>query len=138
MTTGPTGITGATGPTAGPTSMPMLTFIVRSRKTGPIVDGAVTATTREEAIEQCLARASEGETIEIMDVQEVPAERLGEYPGVTGVTGVTGTATTSRLNRAQLNEMTKEELLEEADRVGAEVSASWTKAEIIDAIVKHK
>jgi len=41
-------------------------------------------------------------------------------------------------NRAQLNEMSKDELLAVADRWGVDVNHSWNKADIVDAIVKHK
>jgi hypothetical protein len=43
-----------------------------------------------------------------------------------------------RKTRAQLGEMTKEELLAVAEAEGAEVTASWTKPDLIDAIVKRK
>lgn len=44
----------------------------------------------------------------------------------------------AKMGRAQLNEMTKEELVEYADDHDIEVAASWPKADIVDAIVKHK
>jgi heterodisulfide reductase subunit A-like polyferredoxin len=47
-------------------------------------------------------------------------------------------AAAPRKTRAELNEMTKEELLEVAEDEDVEVAASWTKADIIDAIIKRK
>jgi hypothetical protein len=44
---------------------------------------------------------------------------------------------TSKLTRAQLDEKTKEELVDYAEQMGVEVSQSWLKDEIIDAIVKR-
>lgn len=46
---------------------------------------------------------------------------------------------TAKETRAQLEAKTKEELLDQADDEDVDVAASWTKAEIIDALVKaHK
>ena len=39
-----------------------------------------------------------------------------------------------RAGEANLEDMTKDELVDEADRRGVEVAKSWTKAEIIDAL----
>jgi hypothetical protein len=47
-------------------------------------------------------------------------------------------APAAKPNRAALNDMTKEELVEYADDHDIEVTASWPKADIVDAIVKHK
>ena len=41
-------------------------------------------------------------------------------------------------SRAQLNEMTKEQLIEYADDHDIEVMHSWSKGDIVDAIAKHK
>lgn len=46
-------------------------FIVRSRKTMPIVDETITATSRETAIHQVVQTAAEGEEIEVLDAKEV-------------------------------------------------------------------
>jgi hypothetical protein len=46
--------------------------------------------------------------------------------------------TTGKMTRVQLNDMTKDELVEYADDHDIEVTASWPKADIVDAIVKHK
>jgi len=43
-----------------------------------------------------------------------------------------------KLTRAQLNEMTKDELVEYAEDHDIEVTHSWLKEEIIDAIVRHR
>jgi hypothetical protein len=46
---------------------------------------------------------------------------------------------TPKETRSQLEAKTKEELLEQADDEDVDVASSWTKAEIIDALVKaHK
>jgi hypothetical protein len=42
----------------------------------------------------------------------------------------------AKKTRAQLNEMTKEELVDYADDHDIEVTASWSKADIVDAIAK--
>jgi hypothetical protein len=47
-------------------------------------------------------------------------------------------AGTAKHTRAQLNEMTKDELMELADDEDVDVAASWSKADIVDAILKHK
>jgi len=47
-------------------------------------------------------------------------------------------STEPKKTRAQLNEMTKEELVEYADDHDIDVTPSWPKADIVDAIVKHK
>ena len=39
-----------------------------------------------------------------------------------------------RAGEVNLDDMTKDELVDEADRRGVEVSKSWTKAEILDAL----
>jgi hypothetical protein len=44
----------------------------------------------------------------------------------------------AKKTRAQLNEMTKEELVEYADDNDIDVTPSWSKADIVDAIAKHK
>ena len=62
-------------------------FIVRSRKTGATTDSTVTAESREEAIVQAVKSAAEGESIEVMDVKELPAAEAGP----TGATGTSGT-----------------------------------------------
>ena len=125
--TGPTGATGATGPM-------MKSFLVRRRVTHPVEDVTVEAATRDQAIAQVVANADEGDQIEVLDAKEMPVEG-----GATGATGPTGTTTTSsKHSRAELNEMSKEELLDVAEAQGVEVNAHWNKADIVDAIVKHK
>lgn len=62
-------------------------FIVRSRKTGAITDSTVTAESREEATVQVVKSVAEGESIEVMDVKELPAAEAGP----TGATGTSGT-----------------------------------------------
>lgn len=62
-------------------------FIVRSRKTSAITDSTVTAESREEATVQVVKSVAEGESIEVMDVKELPADTAG----VTGPTGTSGT-----------------------------------------------
>ena len=57
------------------------------------------------------------------------------------ITGTSGAAEREsrappKLTRAQLDEKTKEELVDYAEQMGVEVSQSWLKDEIIDAIVK--
>ncbi len=47
-------------------------------------------------------------------------------------------AAAPKLTKAQLEEKTKEELLDLADDKGISVAASWTKADIVDAINKAK
>jgi hypothetical protein len=65
-------------------------FIVRSRKTSPITDATVNATSRERAIQQTLDTAAEGESIEVMNVQELPSTGPTGTTGTTGTTGATG------------------------------------------------
>lgn len=77
------------------------------------------------------------------------------WDAATGATGPTGSGPAGRLagppmgpigsaapdtrpTRAQLNEMSKDELVATAEAEGAEVNHSWTKADIVDAIMKHR
>lgn len=83
--------TGATGPT-GPA---MTTFYVKSRVTHPIEITTVEASTREDAIQKTLDGVDEGDTIEIMQVQESPYANEGPT-GATGVTGTTGASGAAR------------------------------------------
>jgi hypothetical protein len=48
----------------------MATYIVKSRKTGPITITSVDAEHREEAIAKTIEAVAEGESVEIMDVKE--------------------------------------------------------------------
>ena len=52
----------------------MPTFNVKSRKTGPLTTVAVEADDREHAIAQAIERAGEGESIEVLQVDEAPAD----------------------------------------------------------------
>jgi hypothetical protein len=79
-------MTGTTGATGSATS----TFVVKSRKTLPIVLTTVTATSREEAIAQLVKTAAEGEEIEVMDAKEDISGTAGGPTGATGVTGASG------------------------------------------------
>lgn len=126
----------------------MAVFTVRFRKAGPITDVVVEAPTRDVAIAGVVEDArNAGEEVEVFDCKE-GENSIGPIgpPGVTGATGATGTmgltntthSAETKKTRAELNEMTKEELLEEAAAEGVEVSAHWNKADIVDAIVKHK
>ena len=120
----------------------MPTFHYKGRKTSEIMTGTVEAETREEAIAQITAMAAPGEEIDVMQVQEGPT---GGGPtgttgttGTTGATGASGAARGARATRAQLNEMTKEELISEAEAEGVDVNHSWTKSDIVEAILHHK
>jgi hypothetical protein len=114
----------------------MPTFSYKGRKTSEIMTGTVEAETREEAIAQITAMAAPGEEIDVMQVQEGPTG--GGATGTTGTTGASGAARGTRASRAQLNEMTKEELISEAEAEGVDVNHSWTKSDIVEAILHHK
>lgn len=58
----------------------MPVFRVRSRKIGPVTLGDVTADSREHAINLATARAGEGESIEVLDAQQLS----DDMAGVTG------------------------------------------------------
>ena len=127
--------TGATGP-EGP---PMKTFYIKSRRTSPILFSTVDAPTRDDAIHAMILACPPDEQIEVLQVEETAySDGPTGTTGTTGTTGATGGTGAARANRAQLNDMTKEELIEEAADRGVEVHQNWTKADIIDAIVKHR
>lgn len=48
-------------------------YLVKSRKTSAITEETVTADSREQAIAQAVQAAGEGESIEVMHVEEVVA-----------------------------------------------------------------
>jgi hypothetical protein len=66
----------------------MPTFLLKVRKTLADEIVSVDAPTREEAIVQIVHAAGEGESVEVLDSEELPA-------GPTGMTGVSGTSGTS-------------------------------------------
>ena len=117
----------------------MASFAVKSRVKGAITLATVEAETREDAVMQTTAAAAEGEEVEVMDVKELPGGTSGGATGATGTARVAGpVAPGVKPTRAQLNDMTKEELLEVAEKEGAEGNQSWNKADIVDSIIKHQ
>lgn len=115
----------------------MASFYVTARKTTPLTPLTIEAETREGAAAQVVAEAEEGATVEILEIRELGPTEVA--PPTGGVTGATGSAMLdAKPSRAQLNEMTKDELLAVADKEDVDVNSSYTKAEIVDAIVKHK
>jgi hypothetical protein len=54
----------------------MPVFRVKSRKIGPITLGDVTADSREHAINLATARAGEGESIEVLDAQQLSDDMI--------------------------------------------------------------
>jgi hypothetical protein len=111
----------------------MPSFVIRSRTTDEITETTVEAETREQAIDQTVTAGATGTQVEILSATEVIG--TGAAPGPTALAAEPAEG---KKSRAELNEMTKEELLAEAEAEGVEVSAHWNKAEIVDAIVKHK
>lgn len=63
----------------------MPTYNITARKTSPVVPVQVEAETRELAITQVVEQAGEGEEIEVLQCEELPAE--GGSGGATGATG---------------------------------------------------
>jgi hypothetical protein len=127
----------------------MATFHVKFRVKHAAEITTVEAETREGAISQVINDATEGEgdEIEVLDAKMEPGT-----DGSAGVTGATGAATraagpasagpaalgTNKATRAQLNEMSKDELVATAAQEGAEVNHSWNKDAIVEAILKHR
>jgi hypothetical protein len=142
----------------------MPSYLVRSRTTGPILETVVEASSRDAAIAQVVhgeagpvgatgttgatgasgaAMAATGPTGPGPEVEVLGADEITAGPtGTAGQRQLAGNphagAAATKKSRAELNEMTKEELLEEAEEEGVTVHANWNKADIIDAIVKHK
>jgi hypothetical protein len=54
----------------------MPVFRVKSRKIGPVTLGDVEADSREHAINLALARAGEGESIEVLDAQQLTSDMI--------------------------------------------------------------
>jgi hypothetical protein len=54
----------------------MPVFRVKSRKIGPVTLGDVTADSREHANNLALARAGEGESIEVLDAQQLTPDMI--------------------------------------------------------------
>ena len=54
----------------------MPVFRVKSRKIGPVTLGDVTADSREHAINLALERAGEGESIEVLDAQQLTPDMV--------------------------------------------------------------
>jgi hypothetical protein len=125
----------------------MPSYNVTSRVTHAATVATVEALHREDAVRQVVHAAEEGDEIEVSNVEELPGT-AGGATGATGgvfgfgaspgaVAGPTGGHET-RATRAQLNEMSKDELIAVADKEGAEINHNWNKSDIIDAIVKRK
>jgi hypothetical protein len=117
----------------------MPSYEVKSRVTHAATVETIEALHREDAVHQVVANATAtpGDEIDVLTVTELP----GTSGGATGATGATGGAFgvgETRSTKAQLNDMTKDELLSVAASEGAEVSEHWNKGDIIDAIVKHR
>jgi hypothetical protein len=115
----------------------MPSYEVKSRVTHAATVETIEALHREDAVHQVVANATAtpGDEIDVLTVTELPGT-AGE--GVTGATGGVFGVGETRSTKAQLNDMTKEELLSVAASEGAEVSEHWNKGDIIDAIVKHR
>jgi hypothetical protein len=115
----------------------MPSYEVKSRVTHAATVETIEALHREDAVAQVVANATAtpGDEIDVLTVTELPGTG-GE--GVTGATGGVFGVGETRSTKAQLNDMTKEELLSVAASEGAEVSEHWNKGDIIDAIVKHR
>lgn len=74
----------------------MPTFYLKSRKTMPFEYTTVNAISREEAIAQVIHSAGEGESIEVLDSEDITSS-VGPS-GTTGTTGTTGgTGPTGRM-----------------------------------------
>jgi hypothetical protein len=124
----------------------MPSYEVKSRVTHAATVETIEALHREDAVHQVVTNvtATPGDEVDVLTVTELP----GTSGGATGATGATGGAFDAfgtqahapedRVTRAQLNEMTKDELLAAAEREGAEVNHNWNKGDIVDAIVKHR
>jgi len=67
-------------------------FNITARKTSPITPVVVEAENRELAIIQVVEAVAEGETVEVLQCVEVPADA----PPTGGATGATGGATSHR------------------------------------------
>jgi hypothetical protein len=67
----------------------MPTFLLKTRKTLALEVVSVDAPTIEEAILQTVKSVAEGESIEVLDSEALPAGATGST-GATGTTGTTG------------------------------------------------
>jgi hypothetical protein len=79
--------------------------------------------------------------LELLGDKGKPKEIKSEAKSATLATQYAGgkaAAPAAKPNRAALNDMTKEELVAYADDNDIDVTPSWPKADIVDAIVKHK
>jgi hypothetical protein len=117
----------------------MPSYEVKSRVTHAATVETIEALHREDAVHQVVANATAtpGDEIDVLTVTELPGTS-GGGEGATGATGGMFGVGETRSTKAQLNDMTKEELLSVAASEGAEVSEHWNKGDIIDAIVKHR
>jgi hypothetical protein len=50
----------------------MATFVVKSRRTSPTLTASIDATSREEAVDKVAKSCPEGETVDILEVEELP------------------------------------------------------------------
>jgi hypothetical protein len=117
----------------------MPSYEVKSRVTHAATVETIEALHREDAVHQVVTNvtATPGDEVDVLTVTELPGT-AGGGEGVTGATGGMFGVGETRSTKAQLNDMTKEELLSVAASEGAEVSEHWNKGDIIDAIVKHR
>jgi hypothetical protein len=117
----------------------MPSYEVKSRVTHAATVETIEALHREDAVHQVVTNvtATPGDEVDVLTVTELPGTS-GGGEGATGATGGMFGVGETRSTKAQLNDMTKEELLSVAASEGAEVSEHWNKGDIIDAIVKHR
>jgi hypothetical protein len=115
----------------------MPSYEVKSRVTHAATVETIEALHREDAVHQVVNAADPGDEVDVLTVTELPGT-AGGGEGVTGATGGMFGVGETRSTKAQLNDMTKDELLSVAASEGAEVSEHWNKGDIIDAIVKHR
>jgi hypothetical protein len=117
----------------------MPSYEVKSRVTHAATVETIEALHREDAVHQVVTNvtATPGDEVDVLTVTELPGT-AGGGEGVTGATGGVFGVGETRSTKAQLNDMTKDELLSVAASEGAEASEHWNKGDIIDAIVTHR
>ena len=121
----------------------MPTYSVTSRIKHAAETAEIEAETREHAIQAAIDAADEGDEVEVHTVVELPGPVGGDGgEGGEGATGTTGgafaRAAPAGPTKAELNDMTKDELMAVASNEGVEVNHSHTKADIVDAIVAKR
>jgi hypothetical protein len=102
------------------------------------VKGGWTSGTKSEAKKSAGGTVEEEEELDdAPGADKQIAQSRPRSPLVTNVNPAAETAQ-AKMSKAELNEMTKDELVKHASTRGVEVSQSWSKDEIVSEIAKKK